>query len=222
MKAIILVFVILFSSCNALQYKHTIQKNLPELGTIGVFETYALQNKRNAKTVCNIKSPLRLSTTNIDVSKRRIFVKKDSLSKPGKDSTLVSLEILDKISMIGQINKNKELLKYLKKGENLRVVTSVTVNYPEDILSEFYAADETYLIQNKERTLSVELRKNGKAFKVIEFTDGNIVNFRASQFCWGSTGYKVEILDLVAVDDVCGGGTYGSARKAERKNEIRF
>lgn len=222
MKALILVVAVLFFSCNTLEYKNTVQKKLPELGTIGVFETYVLQNKRNAKTVCNITSALRLNVTTIDVSKRRIFAKKDSISKPQKDSTLVSLEILDKISLIGQINKNKELFKYLKKGENLRVVTSVTVNYPEEILSEINTSDEFYLIQNKEKTLSIELRKNGKALKVIEFTDGNIVNFKASQFCWGSAGYKVEILDLVAVDDVCGSGTYGSARRAERKNEIRF
>ena len=218
-----IIILLIISSCNSITHRSKVQKQLPELGTIGQFEEYVLQNINEAKTVVELNSAIRLSYQIIKVSKREIFLKNDSLREPLKDSTLIALTILDKLSLMQQINKNKELVRYLKKGDKHRIITEVTLNYSKDILSEMQSADELYLVQNKQKTLSIELRNNNKFYKTIDFAEGTIVDVHASAFCWGaSNGYKIEILDLVNVDSNCSSKTYKSARKAERKTEIRF
>ena len=85
------------------------------------------------------------------------------------------------------------------------------------------ASDELYLAQNKEKTLSIELRKDDKSIGDIEFVQGRIVNFHTSDFCWGlNKRREAVVFDIVPTGSSCSKETFKTAKKAEKKNEFKF
>lgn len=199
-------------------------KSLPELGTIGVYTEYLLEDNYQPKTVVNLAKPVRLKIEFIKVEQRDIFRKKDSLGlTKGLDSSLVSIEILDKFSMLQQINADKELLKYLEKSDGYKLVSEVILNFPTSTLKTILNSEEAYLVQNKQKTLSIELRNKNKLITTVEFNDGKIIDFSTSEFCWGLNKRKViEIFDLVPNGSNCSSGLFKSAKKVKKKNEFNF
>ncbi|PHS65758.1 MAG: hypothetical protein COB12_06715 [Flavobacterium sp.] len=223
MKPVYLLFIVLVTACSSVKYKSSPTKKLPELGTIGVFTNFLLKKEQQTKTVVSLSDPIRLHFEEIQISKRQIIPNKDSLQAPKKDSTLISFEILDKVALVGQLNRDKELLKYLLKTTHYKIVTKVTMQFSKELLTDIQKADEIYLLQNKQKTLSLELRKNNKPFQVIEFTDGNIISFKALEFCWGQNKRRdIEIFNLVPNGSSCGEDTYTSVKKVKKKNEFKF
>ncbi|KAA3624117.1 MAG: hypothetical protein DWP94_04310 [Flavobacterium sp.] len=220
----LVLLLLVISSCQSIQYSKTSNRSLPELGTIGVFSDYLLEEVNHPKTVVQLSTPIRLKISYVTFKKRTLFSKQDSIEiKQNRDSVLTSIEIKDFVTLLKQLNKNKEVLSYLKLSENNSIVTSVLVDLPEEIKSKIENSDESYLIQSKERTLSIELRRENEIFYQIEFSQMNIVDYDSHSFCWGvKSGYKVGIMDLVPKDVDCGNSTYKSARKAERKSQIKF
>lgn len=197
--------------------------SLPEMGTLGIYTSYLLGNDYQPKTITNLTDPVRLQWEEIKIQKRDIFVKTDSLSPSQKDSTLISFEILDKVGLLKQINADKDLMKYLRKNEKYKLVSQVTVHFPETILQQVQSSDEIYLTQNKAKTLSLSLLKENKIFDQVEFTDGKIVKFKITEFCWGLNNRREpEIFDLVPEGTECSGDTYKTAKKVEKKNEFKF
>ena len=111
----------------------------------------------------------------------------------------------------------------LKKGDNYKITTKVTMYFQMSEMVRFDDSDEIYLIHDKERTLSIELRKNNKIVGTIDFSSGRILKFDTSEFCWGQSKRKhIEIFNLVPNGSSCGSDTFKSARKAKSKNEIKF
>jgi hypothetical protein len=222
-QILILLFIALQSGCSSIKYKESISKNLPELGVIGQHPNQLLDSKFEYKTVASIANPVRLNIEEIKVEKRIFFNKNDSVTKEPLDSILLSINILDKVSLIKQINENSELIKFLEKSDESELVTEVIVSFPSLILNKFRTSDEVYLVQNKEKTLSLELRKNNKKKEIIEFSQGKITSFKALEFCWGiNKRRKVEVFDLVPNNYNCSQDTYRSAKIAKKKNEFKF
>lgn len=211
-------------SCKPIQYKQYTDKSLPELGTLGIYTSYLLGNDYQPKTIINLSDPVRIQWEEIKIQKRGIFAKKrDSLSPQPKDSILISFEILDKVGLLRQMNADKELMKYLRKNENYTLASQVTIHFPEPILRQIQSSDEIYLTQTKAKTLSLSLLKNNEILTLVEFTDGKIVKFKISEFCWGMNRRRVpEIFDLVPEGAECSGDTYKTARKVVKKNEFKF
>jgi hypothetical protein len=223
LKLTYLFLTIFVFSCSSLKYNSSTKKFLPELGEIGVYKSYLLDHNYQSKTVTFVGDPVRLKVEEITVKEREIFKKNDSPANIGMDSTLISIEVLDKISIIQQINSNKDLLKHLKKTDNYRLVSKVVVHFSNDIMDSILSSEEIYLIQNRQNTLSLELRKNNKAISQIEFSEGIIVDFNALDFCWGlNKRREAEIFDIVPVGSNCNGDTYKTAKKVEKKNEFKF
>lgn len=223
MRSINILLFIVLVSCKPIQYKQSSDVSLPELGTLGIYTSYLLGNDYQPKTITNLSEPVRLQWEEIKIQKREIFIKKDSLNLPQKDSTLISFEILDKVGLLKQVNADKDLMKYLRKNENYKLVSQITVHFPETILQLVQSSDEIYLTQSKAKTLSLSLLKNNKIFNQIEFTDGKIVKFKTSEFCWGlDKRRELEIFDLVPEGTECSGETYKSVKKVEKKNEFKF
>ena len=223
MRFIYILFFLVVASCKPIQYKHSTDVSLPELGTMGIYTSYLLGNDYQPKTIANLSEPVRLQWEAITIQKRKIFIKKNSLYIPQKDSILTSFEVLDKVGLLKQINADKDLMKYLRKNEKYKLVSKVTVHFPEAILQDIQSSDEIYLTQNKTKTLSLSLLKGNKVFNQIEFTDGKIVKFKTTEFCWGlNKRREPEIFDLVPEGTECSGETYKTAKKVEKKNEFKF
>tara|TARA_R100000406_G_scaffold96116_2_gene92700 strand:- start:354 stop:1025 length:672 start_codon:yes stop_codon:yes gene_type:complete len=210
----------LLISCHKIQYKTQTQKSLPELGSLGVFEKYIAQEITIEKSVIGVNSPLKLKVEIVTESKREIFTNKDSINSLKE---YLTLEVLDKFSLLEQINQNKELFGYLKSNPRVRIVTKVFINFSETVKQEILDSQELYLIQNKQKTLSIELRDDNKTTKIIEFSEGKIIDFEPSEFCWGTKkGFKVQILDVVNVGSDCNGDLYKTYKKAKRKTEFNY
>jgi hypothetical protein len=209
--------------CSTIQFKEKTNLNLPALGTIGVFKDYSLQKITHQKTITSLSSPVRLSSEKIKISPRALFVKKESKPKRAKDSTLISFKIMDQVNLLQQINENKELFSFLKNTNNHSIVTEITMSLSTKLLDALDNADELYLVHRKESTLSIELRKDRKKVGMIEFDEGEIVDYEVSNFCWGTPkGFKVAIIDLIPKGASCGDNLYSSSKKAGRINEIGF
>ena len=222
MKPLYIFILISISACSSLQYTSSTKKVLPELGTIGVYHDYVLSNNYESKSILSLSDPIRLQWSKVNISERKIFQKKDSLS-PRVDSTLIVVEILDKLSIVQQINSDKIGLEFLKKAEDCSLVTQTTLHFPKNIINSFEDSDEVYLVQNKTKTLSIELRKNNKKFRTLEFAEGSITDVKTSTFCWGQNKRReIVIFDLVPPSMACSANTYKTARKAKKKNEINF
>ncbi|HAV54333.1 MAG TPA: hypothetical protein DCX41_05290 [Aequorivita sp.] len=223
MKSIYIFLFVVIASCKPIQYSQSKDIALPELGTLGIYTSYLLGNDYQPKTTVNLSKSVRLQWEAITIQKREIFTKKDTLITSQKDSILISFEILDNVGLLKQINADKELMKYLRKNEKYKLVSEVTVHFPENILQQIQSSDEIYLTQTKAKTLSLNLLKNNKIFNQIEFNDGKIVKFKTTEFCWGlNKRREPEIFDLVPEGTECSSDTYKSAKKVEKKNEFKF
>ncbi|MEM7087108.1 MAG: hypothetical protein AAF489_13055 [Bacteroidota bacterium] len=214
--------LVLFSACNTLKYTSSTEKVLPELGTIGVFKEFVLHKSYEGKSVITLEQPLRLQWQEMKVSERQFFKKSDSKAQK-TDSTLLIIEVLDQLGLIQQINQDIPTLSFLKKAEECQIITGVTLSYSEMILDTFRKADEAYLIQNKEKTLSIELRQDNKFLSTVEFSQGTIIAIQKASFCWGQNKRKeVVIFDLTSPGMSCSNDTYRTARQAKKKNEFNF
>lgn len=223
MRFLILITLLSFAYCKPIQYRQTTNVSLPELGTLGIYTSYLLGNDYQPKTITNLRKPIRIQWNEITLQKREFFIKKDSLSPPQKDSTLIAFEILDKVGLLEQINADRDLMKYLRKNEKYRLVTQVTVHFPDAVLRQIRSSDEIYLTHTKAKTLSLSLLRNNKTLDQIEFTEGKIVKFKISSFCWAlNKRREPEIFDLVPEGAECQRETYRTAKKAETKNEFKF
>lgn len=196
---------------------------MPDLGTIGVNSIYLLDKNYQPKTIATLNSPIRLIIDEVKIEEREFFKKKDSLNLRQLDSTLVTIQIVDKVLLAQELSANKDLLKHLKKADNYSIVSEVTIHFPKTVLSKIRTSDELYLVQNKEKTLSLELRKDNKSIGNVEFEQGRIVDFKTSNFCWGlNRRREAEVFDIIPAGSSCSKETYKSAKMAEKKNEFKF
>lgn len=223
MRFFILLSLFALASCKPIQYRQSTDISLPELGTVGIYTSYLLGDDYQPKTIANLSEPVRLQWEEIKIQKREIFTTKDSLNPSKNDSTLIFFEILDKVGLLKQMNADKDLMKYLRRNEKYKLVSQVTAHFPDAVLKQIQSSDEVYLTQTKTKTLSLSLLKDNKIFNQIEFSDGKIVKFKTSEFCWGlNRRRESEIFDLVPEGTECGGDTYKTAKKVEKKNEFKF
>ncbi len=206
--------------CNTIQYSKKTNQKLPEIGTIGNFKSLLLEDTQISKTILPLHEAIVLKTESIKETKRTLFIK-DSLPQEAKTS--IKFSIIDKIGVINQINDNPQLLENLKLTPQNKIVTEVTIKFPKSIENTILQADEVYLVQEKESTLSLQLRNNNKIPRIVSFSEGTILEYKASQFCWGkSSRNKIEIFDLVPSNSSCGDELYNSATKAKKKTEFKF
>lgn len=224
LKYLLVPAVLLVFGCSQLKYKKSIQTKLPELATIGVFEKYPLGDVASSKSVPVLSVPIRVKMELSDVKERQWYslVKNDTVSKR-LDSTLVSFTILDQFGLINQVNENKSLVEFLKSREEFKIITGVEMFFQEEVLNSLNKSEEVFLSTKRNGILSFDLKKDNKIFKQLEFTEGSIVEFTASNFCWGTPkGYKVKIIDLVENGKGCGENGYLSFKRAQNKTEIKF
>lgn len=222
-RILLFFFATFLFSCNTIKQKKTLAQKLPELGTIGVYKDYLIADVEETKTIPSLVEPVRVKIEELTISERNWFVKKDSLAVDKEKITLLKISILDHFSLIQQFNKDKTLRNYLSSIDNIKLVSEVVISFPNNILESIRNSDEAYLVQNKEKTLSVQLRKANKVLKVIEFEEGVIAQFKASSFCWGSNqGQRIQIVDLISPGAKCNNNSYRSAQRAKRKAEFKF
>lgn len=222
MKLFYLILISFCFGCSSLTHTSITTKQLPELGTIGVFENYVSGSYQNPKTIVSINEPVRVKVETIKVTERKLFGK-DSIPQRQQDSILLSFEILDKLSLLQQINAEEQTLKYLKLAANTSTITKTVMYFNSSLRNEILASDEIYLVQNKQKTLSLQLRSNNKISNTIEFVEGTITSVEASSFCWGENRRrKIEIFDIIPKGSKCNEGLYTSARKAKKAYQVTF
>jgi membrane carboxypeptidase/penicillin-binding protein PbpC len=216
----ILIITFLISSCNTIQYSKKTNHRLPELGVIGNYKNLLLEDTQISKTILPLQEAIVIKKELIEEAKRKLFTK-DSL--PQETKTSIKFSIIDKMGVVNQINNNSQLLENLKLTSQNKIVTEVKIAFPKSIENTILQADEVYLVQEKESTLSLQLRNNNKVSETISFSEGTILDYKASQFCWGkSSKNKIEIFDLVPSNSSCGEELYNSATKAKKKTEFKF
>lgn len=206
--------------CSSLHYKKTTQESLPSLASIGDFKSYVLDTSIENSGVLKVSTPIKISVSKISINKRNFLTKKKQKTEEKLDSTQIKLTIIDKLSLLDQIKDNKDLLTFLKINSSQKIVTDVIIQFPNDIMNTLLEAEEVYLVQNKQTTLSLEIRKNNKRKQLVEFSEGIILNYEASYFCWGAlNNQKIRLVD---VSNNCSDGSSKSYKKVKQKATIQF
>jgi len=212
----LLLIIGCFSSCSTLKYTSSVDEKLPELGSVGLFKSYALGDVNQSKGIVNLAQPILLRIEKIKIAPRDLFKSKDSVKVRTKDSTLIRLSIVDNVSLLQQLNSDQSMMNYLKQSQNNSVVTSITLDVNSLEMDQLMRADELYLVKNRETTLSVEMRDNGSKKSTFEFSQGIIVSYNSSEFCWGQNRKnRLEIFDLVPNGNSCNDNLYKTAKKAK-------
>jgi len=218
-----LVILVGLFGCSTLKYTSSIDQKLPELGSVGLFKSYALSDVNQSKGIVNLTKPVLLKVEKMHVASRNLFKIKDSSAIQPKDSTLVRISIVDKVSLLEQLNEDQGLMNYLKQSKENSIVTSITVDVNSINMDQLMRAEELYLVKNRETTLSIELRDKGAKKSTIEFSQGTIVSYNSSEFCWGQNKKnRLEIFDLVPIGSGCNNNLYKTAAKAKVENEFKF
>ena len=202
------------------KYKKEIKKSYPTLGALGIFENYIAQEITQEKSVVDLSMPVRLKIETVSETPRDIFKKNDTSLIIRE---YITLEVLDAYALLDQINQNKELIGYLRSNRRVRLVTKVSIEFDEELQKELLESQELYLVQNQQKTLSIEVRENNKVQNTIEFSEGKIIAITPMEFCWGTKkGFKVQLMDIIPVGANCSQETYKTYKRAKRKTEFNW
>jgi len=196
-------------------------ERLPQLGAIGIFERYALENVLTQKTSIQLTSPIDLEIMRVEIGQRELFSKRGE--KTLGDSIHFRFEIADQKQLLDQINGDKRLIRYLKSGEDLSIITMIELKLSETQAEIIDKTNWYDLLVDESNREIIRLKNSTEVVEIIYLDEAEIIDFKTLDFCWGSVGAsRIAILDLVPNSQSCNKGSYKSAKKAENKYNFGF
>ena len=130
------------------------------------------------------------------------------------------LNIIDKVAILDALNEksNKSVKTYLATDYKASVVTQIAIAFNQDILKMIKDADKTFLVQNGIKSYGIQIYKNDKPVKTIDFNQGVVFSYKTQNCCWSANSkFKVDVVDLVNDKTECPAKTYSTAKRAEKK-----
>lgn len=210
---------------------------MPSLGAVGKSNTSILSKNFQQLGEPHIIEPLALSVREIPFTKS--MFKKYQAFKAGQgakpaimysDSITVkpkylSLEILDKVSLQSQLNKeeNNAVREYLSQDDGYALISQISFLANSEIKDNLITAKSIFLVENSNGLLEIKIL-NGKEKKVLNFLDIEIFEYDVSGFCWGKNRYgQLQIKAITNKTDKCPKGTEKKAYKLEStKSYLKF
>ncbi len=238
---IVLCLILLFSNCKTVSVNQEVQKttnNQVVLASIGLQKNNVLQTDFNNTAIPAYAKPIKVfvSTISFDKKTYKAFTEAGQSQQPTFKITyidslpnkpkFVSLKIADRVNLIQMLNskENAEVKNYLTNKEDANVITSVSLALSEQMLNEVMQSNKMFLIQDGLKNYALQLYKNNKPIKTVQFSEGVIFAYRTSNCCWQENEkHQINIVDLVDGQNSCPNKTYKSAKRAKKKvNYFKF
>lgn len=198
----ILLLVVIITSCKTVYINKQQQKIAAsplELATIGKTTPNVQINNFEINAIPRLSNKLRLIATVLPFNKSGFKAYTKAAILQGKrdktiayiDSltikpTFVNFKIADKVTLLNELNKdgNSPVFNYLKNTPNAKIITSISIVFDALLLDEIKQAETMYLSNAKHKKYVLELYKNNKPYKTIDFSTGVTFTYQISSFCW--------------------------------------
>ena len=243
LKKLIFIFVIVFiSACQAIKtqnQKQVLKNAVAELGTIGVITNSTFSESTfNPIGAPELTKKIRIQVTQIPFNKTmykkyqslldnstlpNLVVSNDSIAE--KNPSYLEFTIIDLINLTASLNtpENSALQSYLDNNSNYRIISSIAVVAKASIYKDFLIAEEIYLTKHNTNKLGLELMKEGKLYKKINFAAFTSFDYTLSSFCWGKDNRNRPCIRAIINENAsCPNKTYKKAYKLDKKHDFKF
>lgn len=233
MKKLFVLFLLLLLvfSCKTIGIQNQTYTQV-ELATIG--ESIKSLSKKEFQTnaIPTITNKIRVNITSNPFTKKSFNTFKQASKQLNKSTNLTyvdSLEnkptyttitILDKVTLLNNLNhkENTNTFNYLKTVDNAKLVTEISLVFPNIFKQILKEAEVIYLIQSKHKKYALEvITKNNK--QVLNFTDATVFDYKTTYFCWAEDAqHNIIIADIT---NNCNKNTFKNY-VAAKKNKSSF
>lgn len=137
--------------------------------------------------------------------KAKVFQNKDVKVKYNDSlkskSPFLKIEIADRISVMKSLNKDRDILQFLKHNNKTHLVSEILIALNNDDVNHLNTAEEVFLEQVGFNSFALKTYKMKKQQEVIYFKSGVIFGYKTSGFCWDKD--KEKIIDIHEMSDRC-------------------
>lgn len=233
------LFLVSFSGCQSTKIKndnYKVSDTAPELGSIGQPKLGSKANNEFAvRTLPKLDNNVRIAIEVVPFNRKlyRIYKSKakynqdqsniayvDSLPKKPE---LATIRLLDVLQFVNELNAdyNKDVFRFIKDTQNSEVVSSLVLCFSVDDINKIKQADTFYLTNYQDSKYSISLYKLGKKTDTLFVNSLNIVAYRLSKFCWGTTERNEwYIADIIEENSKCNGITKKKITKKEKQESL--
>lgn len=212
-----------------------IQESSQQLGTVISIDKNLIPPKTSfsVKQYLQLNKKLKLTVTweNIedkDLKKvlksyktQGLYIKNDSISV---GRTAIKFSIAEPLKMLTEINKNQNLIAYLKKQPNVAIISTITGEVPEFVEKDLLQANEVYLEEDDthDTLYKIVLYRETEELSSYYLTEGNWFSFEYSRPCWVMVKGKPIIADWVSNENACPKGMQKNINKLNRDNRFQL
>jgi len=234
-----LLLSIFFFACQSTKIKndnYKVSDTAPELGSIGQPKLGLKANNEFAvRTLPKLENHIRIAIEVVPFNRKlyRIYKAKakynqdqsniayiDSLPKKPE---LATIRILDVLQFANELNAdyNKDVFRFIKDSQNSEVVTSLAFCFSVEEINKIKQADAFYLNNYQDSKYAISLYKLGKKTDTLFINSLNIVAYRLSKFCWGTTDREQwYIADIIEENMKCNGITKKNIAEKKKQKSL--
>ncbi len=221
---------LLFMSCAStkqLQFQKEVSSSIA-LGVI-VKREGALKNNVEIKGIPALSDKLRVAITEkafsqhtwaqykkADVYSKSTVKKGDSLIPT---TTYFEVELVDDIGYIAAINKDQNILTYIRNGKKGGAITKVAM-VPKKPMT-INAGTHFFLEDIGNKTYAIGVYEKGNRIAQLMFSEMNVFKYQPSYFCFGeSDTHEAIVMDLVEEGKSCKRPLRKKAKKVAKEKSI--
>ena len=239
-NSFIVLLLVVLSACQSTKIKNNtykVSETAPELGSIGQSKMgYKTNNEFEVKTLPKLENNIRVAIEIVPFNRKmyKIYSAKakynqDQLKVAYVDSLpkkpeLATIKLLDVVQFVNELNAdyNKDVFKFISNTQNSEVVTNLVFCFTPEEINKIKQADAFYLTNYQDSKYGISLYKLGKKTDTLFLNSLNVVAYRLSTFCWGSTDRgQWYIADMIEGNGGCKGITkssIGEKKKSKTKS----
>lgn len=140
--------------------------------------------------------------------------------------TFIEISIKDKIALVTALNDDNQVLNYLKKSSDAKLVASIRLVADSSIQNRLEQAEAFYLQTDKHKKQWLRLYRDDKEIDKIDLLQNTIFEYQLSSFCWKITSRrKIVIATLINDGNTCDYPTKGNTQELEEeldKDSFKF
>ncbi|WP_046744105.1 hypothetical protein [Kordia zhangzhouensis] len=230
-----ITFLFLTISCKTIlinQESLILTETPVELGSIGLLRETLITNTYKNITSPSFYKKVKLNVQPFYFSKKtfKLFSKANKQEKMAlnfSDSSKVKpeyvvLQFMDRLTITSALNntKNTGLRSYLETKEDAQMVTSISVAFSQEHITQLKNASEVFLTQSDAKKFSLLLTFIDGKTQTLETSNGVVFGYQTSNFCWKEDSkHNLIIADIVSDAEGCPPNTHRKARKATQQKD---
>ncbi len=230
-----ILFTLVIVSCKSVAVQGSYQQTTKQkvvLGSIGLNSNFILEQGYDNTGLPNYEKEIKVSISAVPYSNTtyKAFSKAALLQEANfkvnyvdslkNKPRYIDISIADNVLLIESLNANSNsaIKNYLSTQNEAKVVTSIGMALPANLINSIKEGEEYFLSEYGKKSYAITVYKKGELMVTIPFTDGVIFAYDVSSCCWQENNkHQIAIVDLVNNVN-CPYKTHTSAKRAKKKN----